>query len=67
MLCLAYLYAPKDHPNREKYYARGTQIVDEALDHFPGRYIPTKSWNMTFSNTGAYLRAKLVKAAEDAK
>ena len=66
-LCLCYLYAPKNHPKREEYYTRGTQIVDEALNRFPGRYIPTKSWNMTFSNTGAYLEAKRVKAAEKAK
>jgi len=66
-LCLCYLYAPKDHPGREKYYAKGAQIIDEALNRFPGRYVATKSWMMCFSNTGAYLRAKLVKAAENAK
>jgi hypothetical protein len=65
-LCLCYLYAPKDHPNREKYYARGTQILDEALGRFPGRYVATKSWNMCFSNTGAYLKSKQVHAAETA-
>ena len=66
-LCLAYLYAPANHPNRVRYYTRGRQIIDEALNRFPASYVATKSWMMCFSNTGAYLLAGQVRAAETAR
>jgi exo-rhamnogalacturonan lyase-like protein len=66
-LNLCYLYAPKDHPNREKYYVRGQKILDEALDKFPGSYVATKTWVMSFSTIGGYLKAKEVHAREQIK
>jgi hypothetical protein len=60
VLFTCYLHAPEGHPNREAYYAKGKQIMEEG--RFPGRYMPTKSLIMCFGNTGAYLLAEHLKA-----
>lgn len=57
VLSTCYLHAPLDHPRRQAYHDRGRQILDEALNQFPGHYLLVKSWVMCFANTGAYLKA----------
>jgi hypothetical protein len=57
VLATCYLHAPADHPRRQAYYERSRQILDAALDQFPDRYQPVKTWVMCFANTGAYLKA----------
>jgi hypothetical protein len=34
------------------------KILDGALDRFPGRYVPVKTWVMCFANTGAYFEVE---------
>ena len=57
LLFSCYLHAPKDHPHRERYYARGTALMDYAQQRWPGAYRPTKTLTMCFANTVAYFRA----------
>lgn len=64
VLSTCYLHAPLDHPRRQAYYDRGRQILDEALNQFPGHYLPVKSWVMCFANTGAYLKAGQPRAED---
>jgi hypothetical protein len=63
LLFLCFLYAPEDHARREAYYAKGKQIMDEAVPKWPGRYMTCKDWVMCFSNTGAYCRAEEIRAS----
>ncbi len=65
VFCTAFLYAPEGHPHREAYYKKGRKILDEALERFPGRYVPAKTWVMCFANTGAYLKAEKVREIEE--
>jgi hypothetical protein len=58
VLCTCCLHAPDDHPRREAFRKLGVRILDEALDRFPGRYVPVKTWVMCFANVGAYLRVR---------
>jgi hypothetical protein len=64
VLFTCYLHAPRDHPNRERYLARGNALMDAAQGRWPGAYMPTKSLIMCFGNTGAYLKALDVAALE---
>jgi len=57
VLFTCYLHAPANHPNRERYFAKGRQIMDQAAQRWPGTYRPTKTLIMCFANTGAYFRA----------
>jgi len=57
ILFTCYLHAPPDHPRRERYFARGKALMDQAQERWPGRYCPTKTLIMCFGNTGAYFRA----------
>ena len=57
VLLTCYLHAPRDHPNRGRYFARGKALMDAAEGRWPGSYMPTKSLIMCFANTGAYQRA----------
>jgi len=56
VLCTAYLFAPPDHPKRKAFKERGLSIIREALDRFPGRYVPTKTWVMCFGKVGPFLK-----------
>ena len=56
VLCIAYLDAPSDYPHREAFKERGLSIVLEALQQFPGRYVPTKTWVMCFGKLGPFLK-----------
>ena len=60
VLCTCYLHAPPDHPRRAEYLRKGRAILDEALERFPGSYVPAKTWVMCFANVGAYLKAREV-------
>jgi hypothetical protein len=64
VLFTCYLHAPRDHPNRERYYARGKALMDAVQERWPGAYMPTKSLIMCFGNTGAYMKALEVHARE---
>jgi hypothetical protein len=57
VLFTCYIHAPPDHPRRERYFARGEAIMDQAQRRWPGTYRPTKTLIMCFANTGAYFRA----------
>lgn len=57
VLALCYLYAPKDHPNRDRYLARAQAIMEAVGGRWPGVYVPTKTFVMCFGSTGAYQKA----------
>ena len=64
VLFTCYLHAPKDHPNRLGYYARGKSLMDRAQSRWPGTYTSTKSLIMCFGNTGAFFKALRVHEQE---
>jgi hypothetical protein len=64
LLATCYLYAPANHPNREAYFRKARQVWNEAADKWPGRYMSCKNWVICFSNTGAFMKAEQVHAAE---
>lgn len=64
LLFTCYLHAPKDHPNRERYFAHGKALMDHARQRWPGAYRPTKTLTMCFANTGAFFRAIALRKAE---
>jgi hypothetical protein len=66
ILFTCYLHAPKDHPNRERYFAKGKALMDHAEGRWPGDYCPTKTLIMCFANTGAFHRALQMRAGEGA-
>lgn len=57
VLFTCYLHAPRDHPRRAQYFARGKALIDQAQHRWPGTYCPTKTLIMCFANTGAMFRA----------
>jgi hypothetical protein len=57
VLFTCYLHAPPDHPNRQRYFAKGKALMDQAQGRWPGRYCATKTLIMCFANTGAFFRA----------
>lgn len=61
VLFTCYLYAPRDHPNRERYYTKGKALMDGARHRWSATYCPTKSFIMCFGNTGAFLKAEQVR------
>ncbi|MGD8239053.1 MAG: hypothetical protein PVH68_10905 [Armatimonadota bacterium] len=65
LLSTCYLYAPEDHPNRERYFARAKAIMDQAQPRWPATYKTTKGLIMCFANTGAFFRALEVRARQE--
>lgn len=57
ILFTCYLHAPQNHPNRDRYFARGEALMERARERWPGTYRPVKTLVMCFANTGAYFRA----------
>ncbi len=57
VLFTCYIHAPESHPNRDKYFARGEGLMENAQDRWSGSYRSTKTLIMTFGNTGAFFRA----------
>ncbi len=64
VLTTCYIHAPKDHPNRQRYFAKGKALMDQAQGRWPGSYRPTKTLIMCFANTGAFFRALEMRAGE---
>lgn len=62
VLFTCYIHAPADHPNRERYFAKGQSLMDHAQTRWPGTYRATKTLIMCFANTGAFFRALDMRA-----